>query len=242
LSKTRGRSSERALVAIVALAAAGLVAFQLLIVPNLGDPVASASRTATPTRRPTPTPAVLLSPAPYQNLEPGALVSTKVTPFRITVTVPAGWFEEVEDTSSFTLWDRPGSAGSDVVTYRTIDDLRADPCDPEQGDLGIGPGVSDLVDALAAIPGVAQSSVTDVTISSFSGKFVDVVGTADCVRGVLLPSGVADGIVLPRAGWELRWYILDVSGSRLVIGIDYASESRRPVVEAIVHSTEVEVH
>ena len=235
------RSNERALVAIVALAAVGLAAFQLLIVLNLGDPVASASRTATPAHEPTLTPAPLPSRVPYQDVEPGVLVSTKVTPFRTTVTVPAGWFEGVDDTSSFMLWDRPGSAGSDVVTYRTIDDLRADPCDPDQGDLGTGPGVSDLVDALAAMPGVTQSSVTDVTISSFSGMFVDVVGTADCVRGVLLPSEVADGIALPRAGWELRWFILDVGGYRLVIGIDYASESRHRVVEAIVHSTEVEV-
>ena len=178
-------------------------------------------------------------------LNAGSYRITDFEPFSITITVPAAWESLAVPAMVWSADDEKAT-----VAYFTVDDLFADPCDPAQGYLGVGPTVDDLAAALSTYPGITVNSGTDVTISGFSGTLLDVTSTdvdcggEDAFMWTTQPGSIDDR-PHPGAGSAFQQYlILDVDGERLVIAVGVPSSGVRPErldeATAIAESTVIE--
>ena len=229
-------------LATAAVVVAALLGYNYLVAPNVGGP-----RLFGPEPTPVPTP----SPIPVPTLEMGAgslsagsYRITDVDPFSITITVPTGWESLAVPAMVWSVEDEKA-----IVAYVTVDDLFADPCDPEQGNLGVGPSADDLAEALATYPGINVNSTTAVTISGFAGTRVDFTSTdvgcpgGDASLWTTQPAGTDSSHPGAGAGLQQFW-ILDVDGERLVIAVAApvsAPPQRLEDVSSIVNSTVIEV-
>lgn len=208
----------------------------VLVVAYLGIRFLPSSGTGGPPE-PTTTPSPIPSPSPTaidytdypgggEALNPGPYVITAVSPFRITFTVPSGWYKGVVDHA---VWYDATNAS---VGFGKVNNLYVDPCAISLGlqDPAVGPTVDDLATALSNLPGVEAPAPTDVTVGGFAGKQLDLTGSAawqSCDgpnnEPLLTPSGIEG---TPGTDGQFRVWILDVGGNRLVIvGNDWPDSS-----------------
>jgi hypothetical protein len=199
------------LIAAAAVVAAAYLGYTYLASPNIGD--------AAPEPTPSPTAEVIGDLRTARGgLAPGTYAIDDVEPFRITMTVPAGWERNLVPAMVWTATEL--KAG---VAVFTVDDLFADVCDETQGWAEIGPSVEDLVEALGNVPGLAIDARSDVTVSEYPGVLVELSSSdPGCAEGseALLLTTLPGFVDRPHPGEEdqtNRWYILNVDGQRLVI-------------------------
>jgi hypothetical protein len=185
--------------------------------PGFGDPG------PTPTLVPTlPYTGAVVSPGTWRipyGTSPGVAPSATPEPQNpgIVVTVPAGW----TSFSGFALDKNYGptdaDAGPSFVVWAIIDTFR-DPCtDHSLVEPAPGPGVDDLIAALAAMPGVSAAAPSDVTIDGFSGKSIDLTVTTNldtCPEGFWTWGNDGDYRYAQVNGEVDRVYALDVNGHR----------------------------
>jgi len=204
----------RLVVAAAAVVVVAVVGYQLLISPNTGGPAPVAS----PTPTSTPTPAAFSDqPGGGEALAPGSYVITHVSPFRITITVPSGWYKGRYD------WALFADADNSSINFGAVDNLYADPCHIDLGfrDPAVGPTVADLVTALGTVPGLEASPPSDVTVAGHAGKLIELTGPLswdgcfDEPRVWQMNGG--DFMPAPESTYGFRAWILDVDGTRLVI-------------------------
>jgi hypothetical protein len=108
--------------------------------------------------------------------------------------------------------------GGMALSFDVVKDAFADPCNSAMGpiDPPLVPTVDALVDHLAALPGMEIVSPSDVTVSGYSGTYLELTTRPD------LPCQPQDyfpwyGRYLQAVGELDRIWILDVDGTRLVI-------------------------
>jgi hypothetical protein len=227
-------------LAAAAVVVIALIGYQLLSGPNVGDPGPTATPQLTSTPAPTP---VALRDGP---LEPGEYVTH---PFdapndslRFTFTVPVGW----SGFGNIGVLPEQGAAGPDGMGmgFNLVTDLYSDPC--RAPDVKVGPSVDDLVTAFLDQTAYEATTPTDVTLSGYSGKQMDLVMPSDanftgCYRD---GSTVWEGSIHaqgPGNVWHL--WILDADGVRVVIlAQDNPGTSAEDKAEllAIVDSIEIE--
>jgi len=213
------------------------IGFQLLSGPNAVGP----GSTTTP--EPTPTPVALVGGP----LEPGEYVTY---PFEapndsisFTFTVPAGW----EGFGNIGVLPEQGAAGPDGMGmgFNLVTDLYSDPCTGSPV-VTVGPSVEDLATAFQDQTGHESTTPTDVTLSGYSGKRMDLIMPSGddyeaCYgvgQTVWVGSIHAQG---PGNVWHL--WILDVDGLRVVILAQDNPETSgkdKAELQAIVDSIEIE--
>ncbi|TAK01465.1 MAG: hypothetical protein EPO36_05395 [Chloroflexota bacterium] len=247
----------RLAIAAAAVVVVAIVGYNLL--PGGSGPGGPAA-TATPSPTlalsppPEPTPATTF-PALFSThpgggapLAPGDWIITAVEPLSITLTIPEGWYKGLIEWAVFPF---PEDAPS--VAIMAVANLYVDPCDPTKGLLeeAPGPGVDDLVAAMSAVPGIDASAATDVTLGGFAGKSLELSrpATAEACSGGSEPSlwpvvGEANpdlvGAPAPAPGQTLRYWIIDVDGTRLVVAlVDVGSTARATEAQAIVDSMRI---
>ena len=229
----------------VALGAVAVVAVALggLYLVNRSPDSGVSGPSASPSTTPSPSTISYDSHAPGA-LEPGTYVMEHVDPkagFRITFTLPAGWEKLATAGVIF---------GPDTTIGLAVhDNLYVDPCANPLATHNppVGPTVDDLVAALDTTVNL-DARATDVTMSGFAGKQVDLVALepwAPCAAGEpqLFPRGAAvNDWPAPDPGDHGQLRILDVGGARLVMGADWtAARTNRPDLQAIFDSIRIEL-
>lgn len=235
------RNTMRIALASAAVVAVALLGINFLRAPNVGGPGLGD---------PTPTAAPTLSPRPLTagRMEPGTYVAGDPFSLRVTFTVPAGWRGNIGGPYYVHLErvDQPGG-----IDFSIFDEVSADPCHPELGflDPPPGPTVEDLATALANVPGLEVTDISDVTVDGYRGTQLVMVAP-DNFAGCTLDS---DGYVI----WQLplghthfmvpserdRVWILDAEGLRLVILAPEApgfTDGQRAEVDLIFDSLDIE--
>jgi hypothetical protein len=211
----------------------------------------------TPTRPPGTVPAsALASPNPASSPQPlaagahGPLESgTYVTaaPFltRVTFSLPANWYADTGGPYAVFLDPNFGPVTNDngLVEFVIFNKVYTDPCRIDQGLLNPppGPSVDDLANALASVPSLVATTPTDVTVSGYHGRQLTL--TSPTSNGTCLvwqlPLGANNNMV---SGEVDRYWILDISGQRLVIDAhEVPSESAedKAAVQAILDSIRI---
>ena len=189
----------------------------------------------TPNPEPTPT------PRPFEeasgSLEPGRYVSS-IGSIDISYTVPAGWNREPSGPELM----GPISDEIGGLSFWTVSDVFADPCRFSLGTLAPRPGASvdDLANALADHPGIDADPPSEVVVDGFAGKYLEYTTPAtgcDQFGPWPTPNGV---VLFPST--DVRYWILDVDGSRLVMLAyvwDIATQEGRAVLQGIIDSVEI---
>jgi hypothetical protein len=157
---------------------------------------------------------------PEGALEPGTHTVSDPFPVDIELTLTEAWQwwtpEEGSDVAAI-FQGSPEPADGRVIIFVTPDNVYADPCDLGAGLLEpqLGPTVADLATALAGQPNSEATEPVDVTISGYSGVYMEYTNTGEC--GVLYrwPSEFGNREALN--GERDQVWILDVDGVRLVI-------------------------
>ena len=247
--------------ALGAVAVAVIALGGLYVLSPGGGSVGGPGPSATPLPSPTPTPipfptdtsgSVPVVPGTYALDLPARDGATGAsTTLRITFTMPAGWEKNLTPTM---LWSADDHRR---IGFFAVDNLIADPCGTTgKGiDPPLGPTVDDLATGLLRLPGLTTSASTDVSVGGFSGKELELTapeGALPCIEDPFLwtpvkgPSGFApsDAAEIRPTGDRLRLDILDVAGSRLVVGRVNTPDSSGPAdiaeLQAIVESVRVE--
>jgi hypothetical protein len=232
-------------LAAAAVVVAAFLGYRFLIEPSIGGPPPAPSQTPEPTPSASSTTPTLVSG--MGPLFPGTYLISDVEPFTITITIPDGWESAMVPAQ---IWG-PGDNPKSSVGWYTVDGLFADPCDPTQGYLDVGPTADDLVQALASHPTVSVEQTTDVTVSGYPGTLLELTGSAvECGGAESLfmttqPGDVdrphpADRQYHP-AGVDL--IVLNVNGDRLAIGSSIGTGARGETateIDSIVESTVIE--
>jgi hypothetical protein len=234
----------RLAIAAAVIVAVGVAWINFAPTGNIGGP---------PTPVPTASPVVTARPiVSNSSLEPGRYVflwslaaDAEGEPGpSIQVTVPsAGWtsFDAFAADKNY----GPGSAGAgpSFVVWK-ITSTYTDPCthdtvaSPEPG-----PGIDELLEALADQPGITAGALTPVTIDGYTGKYVDLTVATDiatCAGGSFFPW--LDKFVQGN-NELLRVYALDVDGFRLTFFLripERTTPADRTELEAMVDSVTIE--
>jgi hypothetical protein len=199
-----------------------------------GEPSVSPSPTASSAPMPTAAASAGVTEFPgySDQVAPGTYLwpAGGVFPADITFTVPAGWMSRY----GIPHKDR-GGPGEIAVGNWVIANVYADPCQWQGSSLdpAVGPTVDDLAAALVAQKGRAASPPTDVTLSGYPAKRIELSVPADldpatCDEGVMRTwFGPGENVDTwysdPEARSPLRSgqlnvaYIVDVNGGRLII-------------------------
>jgi hypothetical protein len=210
-----------------ALAAAAVVIVGSLAIgcqpsgSSSGGSSASSSPPASPTqalRQSPPTSAIYAEqPGGGAELAPGSYVVTSIPPLRVTFSLPPGWYKGEIDWAVFS------NDSLAVVSFGSPDNIYVDLCTTNVAlrDPAVGPTVADLATALATVPGLEASPPSDVTLAGFSGSRIDLTATGPwdgCDGEPILWDVDGEGVPAPGPGERLELRILDVEGTRLVIG------------------------
>jgi hypothetical protein len=238
----------RIAAAVAAVGVALFIGYQLLGSPDPGGPPTVPSPSVSPSEEPSAAASTIQTLVPGMgDLSSGTYLISSVEPFAITITIPDGW-ESAQVPAQ--IWG-PGDNPKSSVGWFTVDGLFADPCDPTQGYLDVGPTADDLVQALASHPTISVGQTTEVTVSGYAGTLLELTGTAvDCGSAESLfmttqPGDVdrphpGDGRFHP-AGVDL--IVLNVNGDRLAIGSSIgagAPGETATEIDSIVESTVIE--
>ena len=205
-------------------------------IPSTGstpEPTRSAGpRTVTPFASGTPT---VVCPAP--TVDPDCVEDPRDDTITMTYAVPTGW-----DELGASVWiDENAPPHGAAVGFARGNWLWSQPCTPtdtEDPDIPVGPTVDDFVTALVDHPLLDVTTPVDVTLSGFSGKYLDLRvpdDISDCVRYRPIEAHIyAQG---PGQRWHI--WVLDVGGVRVLVETsDYAGTpaSRLAEEQAIIDS------
>lgn len=209
---------------------------------------------------PPPTPSPMASPQPIPNFQP--LVSggrytftwpaespTAIDEPRpsLTITIPNdGWVSYATFAADKNYGPSDAEAGASFVVWR-IENRYVVPCiesgtPPPALDPSPGPGIDELLQALASQTGLSAGPLTPVTIDGFSGKFVELTVTTDIAT-------CQDGFYpwvdkyVQGNNEVLRVYALDVDGFRLTFFAripERTTEADRAELESIIASIDIE--
>lgn len=229
-----------------------LVGAQLLASPsgpNLGGP---PSDSPTPVPTSTAVPSAAGPPADFAAHPRGALVAgdyafTNITGLQIVFTVDNAWEKNIPNNVVWTVEDDKAT-----VSAFTVDNLYADPCQPDLGllDPPLGPTVDDLATALQAVPGMAWADPVPVTQDGASGVRLDLVLPTEFGAGCGNPEGDVflgttedgDDIFAPQGDESdapIALFIYDVDGTRVVILAEYTA-FRTEEIDALLASIRFE--
>jgi hypothetical protein len=210
---------------------------------------------------PTPSPNVTLGPSPSPvlingqgGLDPGRYVfaygnaagADGLTGPSITITVPStGWttFEGFAVDKNYAA--TAAGAGPSFVVWR-IQNRYTVPCvqasaTPPVLDPSPGPGIDELLEALANQTGLSAGPITPVTVDGYSGKMVELTVTANIAT-------CSDGFYpwigkFVQGNHEvLRVYAVDVDGVRLTFFLRIpaiTTPADRALLESIVSSIDI---
>ena len=110
------------------------------------------------------------------------------------------------------------------VEFSIVGNAFPDPCHPVGMDPQLGPTVDDLVNALTSMAGTEAGAVTDVQVDGHAGKQFDLTTTvvpadAGCEDATWLSlwMGTGETIVAVPGPTDMRFTVVDVDGTRLVI-------------------------
>ena len=175
--------------------------------------------------------------------QPGCSDSNADDSIRVTFTVPDGWSGAPLRSIWLTTGQNSAPDGAGLIFNRG-GWLHSDPCrnDAANPDIPIGPTVDDFANALADHPLLEVTDPVDITLSGYSGKYVDLQVPSELdgcnFYFVWEPALYAQGL---SQRWHL--WILDVDGVRVVVeSMDYpgtAAEDRAEL-QAIVDSIQIE--
>jgi hypothetical protein len=161
--------------------------------------------------------------------------------------VPSGWtaFRGFADDKNY--GPRDAEAGASFVVWE-IKNRYVDPCtDHTLLEPAPGPGIDDLVDALATQPGIKAGPPTPVTVDGYRGKFVELTVTTDIetcgFQGFWLWGEPGDHKWVQGTNEMDRVYVLDVDGVRRTFFARFPARTTaadRAELEAIIDSIEIE--
>lgn len=229
----------------LAIAAAVLVAVGVAWV-NLGP----QSNVGPPNASPSPSPALIsgdnreLEPGRYR-FDYGLAAGTDEVPGGTSVfmTIPAaGWTNYAAFAVDRNYGLAPGDAGASLVMWKVTNRYEngcggLTPLDPSPG-----PGIDELLESLAAQPGIATGPVTDVTVDGYAGKFVELTVTVNIATCPDEFYAWVDKFVQGN-NEVLRVYALDVDGQRFTffarIPVKTTAEHRAQL-ESIIASIDIE--
>jgi hypothetical protein len=244
------------------LAVAAVVALAIVVVGGiyLGNNQSGGIGGPPPTDGPTPSSTVTPRPMPESGeLEPGryrmeTFGQVGSAPAVISITVPSGW------NPGGGLVDKDygpeaGDAGAAVVVWQ-ISNRFNHPCtDHTLLSPTPGPGIDELLDALASQPGIQAGPITDVTVDGYRGKYVELTVATDintCAVGPgedpdsgfwLWASPDGDRRYVQGSDEMDRIYALDVDGARFTFAARIAQRTTvadRAELQAIIDSIEIE--
>jgi hypothetical protein len=248
-------------IAVAAAVVIALAAIGALAIPK-GGGVAGPQPTSSP--RPTATPIALPSDGPLAAAsyvtspfvspdsaeacmtppQSGCVETSADDSIRITFTVPDGW---EPDPIHYGIWlAGNGNRAPDGASlfFERGGWLYSDPCHSSPPPtIRVGPSADDFANALANDRALTTTAPVAVTLSGYSGKSMDLQIPSDisaCTDNYWPwePGFYAQG---PSQRWHL--WILDVSGTRVVIlTTDYAgtSAANRTALQAIVDSIQIQ--
>ena len=143
----------------------------------------------------------------------------------VGATVPAGW-GGIKGHTFANLFQGSDDFPTGSISLALPSNFFIDPCDTTKGrhDPPVGPTVDDFVNAAVDLPGYTVTEPTDVTLLGYSGKYLELTG----------PASVADCEDGFAHGWETQYnetaqdladgqherlWVMDIDGTRLVIGL-----------------------
>lgn len=232
--------------AVVVLAI--IVAAKVLPGSNTGSPNATPSTIQTPTVAPTAS----IQPIPTGHrgaLDPGTYLAGDPFSLAVTFTLPAGWVGTIGGPYSVDLGWAEGPGG---ISFSIFDKVSVDPCQSELGYLDPPPAsVDELATALADMPGVVVTDVSDASVDGYSGTQL-TMSAPDSFAGCTF-SSLSDGFVIWQlplgktfsmsAGETDGVWILDVAGTRLVIVVSDDpgfTDQQRAELQAVFDSIRIE--
>ena len=203
-------------VAATAVVIVAIIGINLLRAPSVGSPGLGDT---SPTVVPSPSSSAVGFPADGE-MEPGTYVISEPFPVEITMRLAepwSPWTPGVGVDAAAIFQGSPDPPDGRVIVFVIVENLWADPCDPraELLDPPLGPTVADLAAALAGQPHTEATEPVEVTISGYSGVYLDYTNTGGCGTLDRWPSTFGTREAL--AGERDQVWILDVDGVRLVI-------------------------
>jgi hypothetical protein len=203
----------------IALAAAAVIVLAFIGIGVLRDNAGGP-----PTATATPVPTATATPQPLSEgpLDAGTVVAAGLGPSEsvsATFTVPAGW-EGAAGSCVLPTSGNNGPDGMGICFLVVGTGLYSDPCHGSSGpaDVLVGPTVEEFANALAEQTAYEATAPTDVTLSGYSGKRVDLQlpsDVASCDNGAFTPWAGSIHAQGPDNRWQL--WILDVEGERMII-------------------------
>jgi hypothetical protein len=251
----------KVLFATAAVVAVAMVAINVL--PGGGSGTGGVR--ASPSMNPTVPPSPSMDPTP----EPTAsLVTHALTPFgpggfddqdpraasiTFTFDAPAGWEpfglggSDPGPGEALGVWiDTNGPPGGATLAFYRGSGLFSDPCLTEEeadaeADVPVGPTVDDLVTALVDHPSLDVTSLGDVTLAGYSGKYLDLQ-VPDDISACAYYRPMDVHIYAQGPGQRWHMWVLDVGGVRVLVETnDYAGTSAQRLAEeqAMIDSLEI---
>jgi hypothetical protein len=229
-------------LAAAAVVFAALLGYSLLIAPNVGGPsLLPWDRTNEPSGAAIPPVSQLPAAGP---IDPGRWAVRDPFPVRVTFEVPEGWVT-CNSVGSTEQGVCPEDGFGRGVAFVIVENVLADPCDVTSAlDPAVGPSVDDLVAAISGMAGYEASPATDVTVSGYQGKELQITAPLDA--GCDLRNWSTGGNRWNGAGpGEVnRMRILDVDGQRVMVATGISPDAVSPAeaaeVEAILNSVEID--
>jgi hypothetical protein len=211
--------------------------------PATASPLPSPTPVRAPTSSPTPRPPTTLSSAPNAACDPGGgapdcleagtySLSSSGWPGRVTLDVPAGWFQyrPAADFEGVLVDGGPDALGGSGwgVMFAAVGPVSHDPCDQSLGtvDPTRTSTAEGLVTAMSRWPGFEATAPTPIVVDGFSGQLIELTTSRtskSCPLQMLwtTPEGWrVDGypIVNPTGTRHTdQFRIVDVNGTLLVI-------------------------
>ena len=206
-----------AVIAAIPIAAGSSAASDETTSPDTTDQATTPTTASAPSE--TPASSEVTAPAP----EP-TIGTSIVGDVRLTFTVPDGW----ENNGWFVLKSDSGPIFG--VVLDRVGNIFSDPCQWVELDPQPGPSVDDLVAAFASVPALNATEPTDVTVDGFDGQEIEFTvpdfTEDECIEGCFAMwqderhagPGPQGANYASRPNAHHRLWILDVDGTRLVIG------------------------
>ena len=229
--------------AIVLLVGAGVV----LLRPAPAGVAAPASVAPTASPSPSPTEAVAASPSLRPDAAipgPNRLGDDGGPALILTLPAGAGWSNH----GSHLEKDYGGAMGP-LVFLPGITGTYVDPCTDHTLKEPALRGVDQVIAALGDQPGISSKPATDVTISGYSGQYVDMTVTADITKCGgedefwLWGAGRDDHIAAGATGEMWRMYALDLDGTTFPFAVRIpanTSDTELAEVIAVLDKAQIE--
>ena len=206
-----------AVIATIPIAAGSSVASDETTSPDTTDQATTPTTASAPSEIPASSEVTATAPEP-------TIGTSTVGDVRLTFTVPDGW----ENNGWFVL--KSDSDPFFGVVLDRVGNIFSDPCQWVELDPQPGPSVDDLVAAFASVPDLNATEPTDVTVDGFDGQEIEFTvpdfNEDECIDGWFAmwqderhagPGPQGPNYVSPPNAHHRLW-ILDVDGTRLVIG------------------------